>query len=247
MASGTKKLKTTAVTTATKTTSLAPGVVKYLDALGKRVLITITSIGDTAALQLGSAKMKTTQSVQGIISAEYSFSVKNQFESLLSANQTISGFSKGINAINQLALNTNLSVVPYSPQIWMGAEPLRVSELLLHFVCYNSAKEDVHDPLMKILGMSLPTGKGAGVLGTEFGMLNAPPAVEIQIGNVIRWSPCFIESAVATEKAPYDSNGYGMIGEAKITIIRRDFIFADDFISNQSNPTNVTTSPSQKK
>lgn len=239
---GTDKPTTTAVTTATKSTSQAPGVAKYLDSLGKRVLITITSI-DTATLKLGEAKMKTAQTVQGIISAEYSFSVKNQFEQLLTANQAISGFSKGLNALNQLALNTNLSVVPFSPQIWMGADPLRVSELLLHFVCYSNAKADVHDPLMKILGMALPTGKGAGMLGTEFGMLNAPPAVEIQIGNVIRWSPCFIESAVVTEKAPYDQNGYGMIGDAKINIIRRDFIFADDFISSQTNPTNVSASP----
>lgn len=238
---------TTTVTTATKSTSQAPGVAKYLDSLGKRVLITITSIArDTATLKLGEAKMKTAQTVQGIISAEYSFSVKNQFEALLTANQSISGFSLGINAINQLALNTNLSVVPFGPQVWMGAEPLRVSELLLHFVCYSNAKADVHDPLMKILGMTLPTGKGAGVLGTKFGMLNAPPAVEIQIGNVIRWSPCFIESAVVTEKAPYDQNGFGMIGEAKINIIRRDYIFADDFINNQSNPTNVSASPPKK-
>lgn len=245
---GSEKPKTTATTTTTKSTTVPPGVAKYLDAIGKRALITISTMAaGTAAFKLGDAKTKTNITVQGIISAEYSFSVKNQFDPLLRANSAIADFSKGLNALNQLALNTNMSVVPFSPLIWMGADPLRISELTLHFVCYDDVKKDVHDQLMNILAMALPTGKGVDFLGAPGGMLNAPPAVEIQIGNVIRWSPCFIESAICIEKAPYSKDGYGMVGEAKINIVRRDFIFADDFINTQKNPTQVESKPSGTK
>jgi hypothetical protein len=201
-----------------------PGVVKYLDVVGGgRTLITITTLGSAAAF--GQFNNQTTSfSVTGIISAEYSFAVKNEFDPLLKP--------AGALAFSQLVYGSGLSVIPYSPQIWMGAAPLRVSELTLHFVCYDNAKKDVHDPLMDLLAMSLPQGTGINMVG----MLNAPPAVEIQIGKIIKWAPCFLESVNVIERAPYTVEGYGMTGEAKVTVIRRDYIFAGDFKNNSINP-----------
>lgn len=243
---GTNKPTSTAAPAAAPPKSTVPGVAKYLDQ--SRTLITITTIGDTEAFHGNKGMKAGSLSVQGIISAEYSFSVKNEFEALLKASSAITEFTKGANTFNQLIYDTGLSVVPYSPMIWMGANPLSVSELLLHFVCYDDAKNDVHLPLMRLLAMSLPQGKGVALQGVELGMLKAPPAVEIKIGEVIKWSPCFIENVVVTEKAPYTKEGYGMTGEAKVTIIRRDYIFAEDFNTNSLDPKakEVGTNPVKK-
>lgn len=175
--------------------------------------------------------------VVGIIPADYGFSVKNDFEPLLTTSSTLGDVTKATQAFNQLFAETDLSVVPYSPMIWMGAKALQVNELTLHFVCYDSAYNDVHKPLMDLLAMSLPR---AGVGGALAGCLNAPPQVAITIGNVISWKPCFIESVSVNEKAPYTKDGYGMTGEAKVTIIRRDYVFAEDFAKNSKSPTPIS-------
>ena len=183
-------------------------------------------------------------SVQGVLPAEYSFSVKNQFEPLLSADSAMAQMNKGVQAIVQLANsgNSDISLVPYSPQIWMGADPLTISEMTLYFVCYKDPKTDVHDPLMRLLAMGLPRsgGSAAGAMnamGIKFnlpaadtiGILAHPPAVTVQIGSVINWSPCYLANVTVTEKAPFSSQGFGFQGEAKFSIIRRDYIFAEGF------------------
>ncbi len=214
--------------------SIAPS--NYLDPTGKtRTLVTI-SREDNPAFK-----------VQGIIPPEYGFSVRNTFAPLLTVNQGLDNFQKGINAIDQLVYSTGASVVPYSPQIWMGAEPLTITELVLHFVAFTSAFSEVHIPLMNLLSMSLPKGLGGEFGGIKGGMLSAPPAVEVKIGDVISWKPCFIQSAIVTEKAPYTKEGYGMTGEAKINIIRRDYIFADDFMNTGSKEPRVVAPRATKK
>lgn len=236
---GTDKPKSTAAPAKKPAAPTGPGAVQYLDLVGKRTLITISVLSSGSYANQAGAGLK----VQGIISPEYSFSIKNDFEPLLKSAGVIAEFTKGSQAFNQLVYGTGLSVVPYSPQIWMGADPLRIAELSLHFVCYKSAELDVHKPLMDLLAMALPQGNGR----EQMGMLLAPPAVEIKIGEVIKWSPCFIESCVVTEKAPYTEKGFGMTGEAKVTIIRRDFIFAEDFKQNPLSPTVVVGKPPAPK
>jgi hypothetical protein len=209
----------------------AAGVVKYLDK--SKTLVTISTIP-----QAGGSKQKSI-SVQGIIPPEYGFSIKNDFEPLLSTSNNLSDFNKATQAFNQLVAQTDLSVVPYSPMVWMGAKVLQINEMTLHFVCFDNPEIDVHKPLMDLLAMSLPRGSGFEIVG----MLNAPPAVEVKIGNVISWKPCFIESAIISEKAPYSKDGYGMSGEAKITIIRRDYIFSDDLSNSGKEPRVLSTNP----
>ena len=243
---GTNKPPSTAQPAKNPSSPSIPGIAKYLDIVGgKRTLITISTTGNAVLGQYN--KQTSPISVQGIISAEYSFAVKNDFEPLLKSAGAIAEFSKGANAFNQLVYGTGLSAVPYSPQIWMGADPLKISELTLHFVCYDNAYNDVHLPLMRLLAMSLPQGSGVALAGVEMGMLNAPPAVEIQIGKVIKWAPCFLESVNVIEKAPYTTEGYGMIGEAKITVIRRDYIFAEDFKNNSVSPEPRVVQPNPVK
>lgn len=210
--------------------------------VNNRVTVTIKDISENG---------KKVPTVVGIIPPEYHFTIKNEYQSLLSANSAISNLNEGVQAINQLVggkMASELSLVPFSPQIWMGADTVRISEINLMFVCMKSPKDDVHQPLMNLLAMALPrkSGYAAAALGAqkaEFGIMNHPPALEIQIGNVIKWSPCYITDLSITEKAPYDQNGYGMTGDAKFTIIRRDYIFAESFESGYTgeaaNPNNV--------
>ena len=188
----------------------------YLDK--NRTLVTITTIGGNPHI-----------SVKGVIPAEYGFTVKNDFQALLTTNPALADFQKAGNAINQLVGNTGMSVVPYSPMIWMGADPPSISELVLQFVAYADPHLEVHVPLMNLLAMGLPTGHGGSLGGVKGGMLLAPPSVEVKIGKVINWKPCFIQNVSIVEKAPYTKDGYGMTGEAKIQIIRRDYMFAGDF------------------
>lgn len=197
-----------------------------------RLLVTISSEGNIVP------------SVQGVLPAEFSFSVKNQFEPLLSADSAMGNLNKGVQAIAQLANsgNSDISLVPYSPQIWMGAEPLTISEMTLSFICYSDPKTDVHDPLMRLLAMGLPrsggsAGSALNSIGASFntpaadsiGILAHPPAVTVQIGEVIKWYPCYLANVTVTEKAPFNSKGFGFQGEAKFSIIRRDYIFAEGF------------------
>lgn len=212
---------------ATNTTTITGGGLRYIG-VNNRVTVTITDISENGT------KVPT---VVGIIPPEYHFSVKNEYQSLLSANSAISNLNEGVQAINQLIggkMASELSLVPFSPQIWMGADTVKVSEMVLSFVCMTNPKDDVHQPLMNLIAMALPrkSGYAAAALGpqkAEFGIMNHPPAIEIKIGNVISWSPCYISDLTVTEKAPYDQNGFGMTGDAKFTVIRRDYIFAESY------------------
>jgi hypothetical protein len=184
--------------------------------------------------------------VSGIIPPEYGFSVANKYDPLLSGDQGIAEAQKAVNTFNEFIKDTSLSLVPYSPQIWMGSDPLSISEMTLNFVAYENPYIEVHLNLMNLLAMGLPGGTGTGErLGFEMGMLTAPPSVEIKIGGVITWSPCYLETVVVTEFAPYTKEGFGMRGEAKIKIIRRDFVFGGDFAKNFTNPAvrPVTSAP----
>ena len=194
--------------------------------------------------------------VSGIIPPEYGFSVANKYDPLLSGDQGIADVQKGIQAFNDFIGDTGLSLVPYSPMIWMGSEAISVSEMTLHFIAFSEPYKDVHLNLINLLAMGLPGGKGvttggAGGLGGGFeaGMLTAPPAVEIRIGSVIAWKPCFLEQVAITEFAPYTKEGYGMRGEAKFKIIRRDFVFGGDFAATAgttnsgARPVNAPTRP----
>lgn len=173
--------------------------------------------------------------VVAVIPHEYAFTVQNKYESLLNSSSMIASLSMGVNAIQSLTgIDVNASLVPYSPQIWMGSEPLVVDELELQFVAYKSALNDVHTPLMRLLAMSMPQRGGllGKSLGIDVGMLRHPPAVTVTIGNVIKWSPCYIESCSVQENAPYDVNGYGYHGTARLSIKRRNYCFAEDFADN---------------
>lgn len=180
--------------------------------------------------------------VLAILPQDYHFSVNNDYEPLLNSQGIIGELIKGTEYLKSANswLPQDISLVPFSPMIWMGSKPLQVEGLDLQFVAHTSAKEDVHDPLHRLLAMSLPskgyTAKGFfGSLGPEgIGMLHRPPALKVRIGNVIEWSPCYIESIIISEKAPYSKEGYGMTGSAKVTFIRRDYVFAEAF-SNDIN------------
>ena len=148
MASGSDKPTIATKTNTPPSTKGVTGPSKYLDQ--SRTLVTISTVPPTEGASY------TRISVQGIIPPEYGFSIKNEFQPLLTANQAINDFQKAGNAINQLIGDTGLSVVPYSPMIWMGAQALVITELVLHFVCYDNAHNDVHKPLMDLLAMSLP-------------------------------------------------------------------------------------------
>jgi len=178
--------------------------------------------------------------VSGIIPPEYGFSVSNKYDTLLSGDQGIAEVQKGVNAFNAFIGETTLSLVPYSPMIWMGSDAMSISEMTLNFVAYEKPYIEVHLSLMNLLAMALPGGTGvtAEGIGSSFqaGMLHAPPSVEIKIGDIITWKPCFLEAVTVTEFAPYTKEGYGMRGEAKFKIIRRDFVFAGDFAINSNNP-----------
>lgn len=190
--------------------------------------------------------------VTAIVPKSYSFTAQNQFDTLLNSSHLIASLTKGINVISQLTnLDPNISLVPYSPQIWMGATPLTMSELELHFVAYNSAADEVHAPLMRLLAMALPA-RGWSIdsiagIKMDVGMLKHPPAVSIRIGSrtgsVIRWQPCYLASVTVSEEAPYDSNGYGYHGTATVTIIRRNYAFAEDFANNRGDYVEQTVRP----
>lgn len=186
--------------------------------------------------------------VSAIIPKSYHFSVANDFQPLLTAASAVANLSKGIESLKSLTgVESDISLVPFSPQIWMGSSPLQVSEMELHFVASNNPAINVHAPLMRLLAMSLPReGKnvnsalekiGVSLNNPNMGMLNHPPSLKISIGSVIVWDFCYIQNISVLEEAPYTKEGYGHHGIAKINFIRRDYVYADDF----ANGTNTST------
>ena len=172
--------------------------------------------------------------VSALMPEEFSIIQNNNFESLADATG-----STAQAILSTFKPDASFSFVPYTPQVWMGSDPLKMGDLTLHFIATKIPKTEVHGKLLTLLAMASPRDStcSISVAGATVGMLLSPVMVSVTVGGVLRWPEAFIQSCEIKQNRPWNAQGFSFHGEARITIISKNFVMAQDILKGnfQSN------------
>ena len=168
--------------------------------------------------------------ISALMPEEFSIIQNNNFESLADATG-----STAQAILSTFKPDASFSFVPFTPQVWMGSDPLKMGDLTLHFVATKNPKTEVQDKLLMLLAMASPRNPGSGrsvtVFGATVGTLLSPVQVSVTVGGVLRWPEAFIQSCEIKQNRPWNAQGYSFHGEARITVISKNFVMAQDVLS----------------
>lgn len=102
-------------------------------------------------------------------------------------------------------------------QIWQGTTPLEISFNLI-FDAKNSAKSDVYDPIMSLVGMALPEEHNNVLFSPGPNRLNKRNAVHVAVGRYFRMEDGLMTSVQPTFETRLYSDGYPISGSVELTI-----------------------------